>query len=497
MAGSVIRAISYSRLEKAQFIETAESKRLLEDPFENSTGYGDMIHTPPYSLEQLVYLAECHPVHAAALEQKVSDIIAGGPKFTPLHENDVSVEHDKVILWWKSLFKESTGIETLHSMWLDYETVGWGFLEIVRDLSGNVTSLYHVPGHTMRAGSNGLYVQMRSNKRTWFKRYGDTNEYNVASGEKLKDAEDLVEVPFEKRSNEVICFKKSARRSSYYGIPSYVAAIGQITLAVAARDYNILFFENHREPRYIIVLEGLTLGDDSDKLLDDIEQTLKSNHKEPHRNLILPIAGDAKVRVERMGANGADINFEKLQGQTQQEILTAHRMPLDRIGSTNTGALSGSASVSLNRIYKEGVVSRGQAILEDILTDFIDTEYEKTTGRNADTLIDFEELDINDQSTDSTIVQVLVASEIITLNEARKKIRMEPKPEFEDMTFLQWSAKVAPKEPPGAPVNPAPDKPITDRRTVEVAKQAQTAMENKVAEMESDIVRINNLISAE
>jgi hypothetical protein len=242
--------------------------------------------------------------------------------------------------------------------------------------------------------------------------------------------------------------------------------------------YNILFFENHREPRYIIVLEGLTLGDDSDKLLDDIEQTLKSNHKEPHRNLILPIAGDAKVRVERMGANGADINFEKLQGQTQQEILTAHRMPLDRIGSTNTGALSGSASVSLNRIYKEGVVSRGQAILEDILTDFIDTEYEKTTGRAADTLIDFEELDINDQSTDSTIVQVLVASEIITLNEARKKIRMEPNPEFENMTFLQWSTKNAPKEPPGAPVNPAPDKPITDRRTVEVAKQKQSELQD-------------------
>src|SRR6266702_2294938 len=61
------------------------SEQLPENPF---SGQMQGLQEPPYRMEQLVFLAEQHPVHSAALEQKTADICGKGWEWFPLKEDD-------------------------------------------------------------------------------------------------------------------------------------------------------------------------------------------------------------------------------------------------------------------------------------------------------------------------------------------------------------------------------------------------------------------------
>lgn len=464
--GRVMKVIAFGKgetdadgLVKREF----PSKQILSDPFQGVSGYGRQLTIPPYSMEQLISLAEAHPIHSSCLEQKVTDIVAGGPMFVPKDEEEGSdlEERDDLIKWWEALTEDYTSLEVLNAMWLDYETLGWGILEVVRDVQGVVQRIYHLPAHTVRAHKSGrLFCQMRFGKQMWFKLWNEPNHFFALNGRPAPD-----DTEHERLANELLIFRKPSRRSEWYGIPMYVSAIGHLTLAVAARDYNVLFFENAREPRYVFVLSGLAA--DMDDTIDSLERELKLAHKEPHRNLLLPIEGNASVQIERLTMQQNDMHFTKLMDHTDESILTAHRMPPDRLGIARRGFLGGSVANVTNRIYKDGVVARGQDILEDRLYRFIALEYARAHGKSPkegeqilDTLtwrVDFEAVDISDEVADSSVVVNLVKHEMLTLNEARQKLGYAPREEFEDMTLGEWVKETGGGAPaaPGAPTPPA------------------------------------------
>lgn len=294
------------------------SKQLLEDPFANVIGYGTTVRQPPYSMEQMVILAEAHPIHAACIEQKVADIVASGPVFVPREEGQDSGanadEKKEMEEWWEALSEDLTSLEIVNAIWSDYETVGWGCMEIARDKVGEVRRIYHVPAHTVRAHVSGrLFVQIRQGRTVVFKAYGEEGDWYSTSVRRAPKGTDP-----DRLANELLVFRKPSRRSTWYGIPVYISAIGNITLAIAARDFNVLFFSNNREPRNLIILTGM--AEDVDEVASSLTQQLAEQHKEPFHNMILPIEGDAKVQVERMMLQQNDMHF-CLGDDT--EILTA------------------------------------------------------------------------------------------------------------------------------------------------------------------------------
>lgn len=464
----VYKAISFGvGTGSASGVESFPSNQILQDPFLDVGAYGVAVPSPPYSMEQMVLLAETHPMHAAAIEQKVQDIVSTGPKFISPNadgeDDEADVElHDQIENWWLGLFEDYTDVETLQVMWSDFETVGWGALEVVRDQKGIVRRLYHVPGHTLRPSyDNQRYLQMRNGKMVWFKKWGVPGQIFAKSGREAPKGTDP-----DKLATELLVFKKPSRRSSWYGIPNYVSAIGNITLAVAARDYNILFFENSREPRHVFVITGL--DEDIEQMLDDLKDSLTTQHKEPHRNLLLPMSGDAKVDIQPLASITTDQQFEKMVASADQAILIAHRMPADRLGLSMSGALSGNVAEVSIRSYKEGVVQHGQQVLEDRLNRFLNAEYPIAMGDVPDPTkplefeISFEELDITDEAIDTNIVVAQVANNLITLNEGRKKlgkpIRKEyqrpgdvtdddPDPDPVDLTQSEYMAKLGMQNP--------------------------------------------------
>lgn len=290
-------------VDQAGNTEEWSSKQIPEDPF-SSELYEAGLMVPPFDLEQLVWISEMHPVHAACLEQRASDVVGGGWRWEPTNPDNAPTEEPGRL---NEAFNELAGpldtmIEILHEVWLDYETCGVGYLELARDQAGNVKQVYHVPAHTVRAHADSVkYAQQRGAKVVWFVEWGHELKINAETG-KEEEAD-------ENPANELLVFKKPTRRSSYYGIPNYVAAIGWIMLALAARDYNINFFRNLREPRWAIILSNLEGDDDTE---EELQQAFTVDLAQPHRNLMASFEGEAKVQFQKLSEDQTDMGFARL-----------------------------------------------------------------------------------------------------------------------------------------------------------------------------------------
>lgn len=435
-----------SRIYKARFVggptvPAPESKQLIEDPFTSITGYGGAIRAPIYSFEQLVLLAEQHPIHGAALEQRAADVISQGPKLVPIGDDAPEEQRDNIEAWLESLTEQETFTELLFAMELDHVTLAWGMLEVARDTNGKVRRLYSIPAHTVRAHQDKRkLVQIRQGRQVWFKRWGmtDPDEKILAStGNRAPEGTSP-----DKIANELLVFMTPSRRSTWYGIPNYITAIGHIALAVAARDYNVSFFNNAREPRLVFICSGQD-DEQLEEFMDDLEQSLRTQHAEPHRHLLIPTSGDADVRIERITAVQNDMHFARLMEMTERNILIAHRVPPDRVGAVMRGFLGGNVATNITRIYKDAVVTPAQAVVQDRLNRFLKTEYARYAEIDESDVrwrLEFADLDLSDKALDTNIVISKVKNNLLTLNEGREELGLARREEWGDKTLAEFLA---------------------------------------------------------
>jgi PBSX family phage portal protein len=364
--GRVTRALFYD--DQGRPLGGIASQQIPDDPFVGKYGKTTekRLKEPPFSLEQLVFLAEAHPVHSAALEQKASDVAGSGWKWEPLMDEAEEEVRDAIEDRFVRLSPDVHISEMLYAVWLDFESIGQGYIEVVRDAEGIVSALYHIPAHTVRACVDGKrFVQVRDNRETWFKMWGWDKVIDT-KGNLVPDDHPRVE-----RANDVIVIRKATRRSSYYGIPMWIAAMGWISLALAARDYNILYFENRREPRWLIQLLNVK---DTPELHDVITELMRSQMKQPHRNIVVEVQGTGEIKLEKLTEDRPDLSFKELLLSCDDAILVAHRTPPDRVGITRSGPLGGSVAAVTNRVYREGVIKPSQDLLAWRINKFLEKE---------------------------------------------------------------------------------------------------------------------------
>jgi len=400
--------------------------QLPDDPFGGRIGRG--LVDPPFDLTQLLTLAERHPIHSAALEQKTADVIGTGWEWDAgeAEAPDEAVK-DQLESWFQDLSgEELTMHELLLAMQLDVETYAQGAWEVARDPQGAVRRVFHVPGHTIRFHKDGIRMaQARDNKIVWFKRWGTDPEVHVDRGRGTAGPD----IPEDRRANELLVVRRPSRRSSWYGVPGYVSSIGWITLALAVRDDNLLFFSNRREPRWAVILSNLEESDDLD---EQLRQAFTVDLRHPHRNIIIPIEGPGKVDFQKMSDTaGAEGSFEKLEGRCDARILVAHRIPPERLGMNRVGPLGGNIALASSKIYREAVISTSQALLSARLRAFIEKEAPLATGVAEDQPWKWTpvELDLTEEEADIKSATELFNGDVITLNEARRRLKLDDLPD--------------------------------------------------------------------
>ena len=384
--------------------------------------YGTSLVMPPYNFQQLSSLSEMHPVHGAALEQKAADVLGQGPHWESITPEASEEQKQALEAWLLGLEREATLSEALNAVLQDYETFGWGILEVLRDVNNIVRGLVHVPAQTVRAHiDRKRLVQVVNERRVWFRRWGAYEDKAApilsASGNRAPE-----KTGYEKLANDMLVFRKTSRRSAVYGVPGYVSAIGHIAMSLAARDYNVAFFGNAREPRFMFIAEGPD-EEEVDACLDQLEEALSTQHGEPHRNLLVGAIGGVKITVEKMTAVGNDEHFTRLTETSDGKILIAHRIPADRLGAAAKGALGGSVTREVSEVYRDAVVAPAQQMIVDRLNKFIRKEFGAPDDPgDLDWRLALSPLDLSSEPEDVKTTTEMIKSDLITLNEGRERL---------------------------------------------------------------------------
>jgi PBSX family phage portal protein len=392
------------------------------------TGYAmfDLVQ-PVYNLEYLSQIYEVSTYNYAAINAKVSNIVGLGYDFVETRKtNDAldTITDEKQLErarrklgklrqdlqeWLDSTNDEDTFTETLIKVYTDLEATGNSFLEIGRTTSGGIGYIGHIPAKTMRVRRlRDGFIQLLYGKAVFFRNFGDTETENPISYSEFD------------RPNEVIHLKKYTPMNNYYGIPDIIAAQTALAGNEFSGRYNLDYFENKAVPRYIITVKGAKLSPESErKLLEFFQVGLKGKN---HRSLYVPLpadTSDSKVefKMEPIEAGTQEGSFNKYRLANRDEILLAHRVPINKIGVPEGVSLANARDA--DKTFKEQVCRPAQMRLEKKLNRIIE---EKTDAL----LIKFNELTLTDEDTQSKIDERYLRMQVITPNEVRIRRGMIP-----------------------------------------------------------------------
>jgi PBSX family phage portal protein len=402
------------------------------------TGYAmfDLVQ-PVYNMEYLSKIYEVSTYNYAAINAKTANVVGLGYDFLETRKtNDMidSITDEKQLErarkklgrirqdlqeWLDSTNDEDTFTETLIKVFTDYEATGNGFLEIGRTTNGDIGYIGHIPAKTMRVRRlRDGFIQLLYGKAVFFRNFGDQDTPNVIAGG-------------EDRPNEVIHFKKYTPQNNYYGIPDIIAA----QMALAGNEfsgrYNLDYFENKAVPRYIITVKGAKLSPDSErKLLEFFQVGLKGKN---HRSLYIPLPADTpdskvEFKMEPVEAGTQESSFNKYRLANRDEILLAHRVPINKIGLPEGVSLANARDA--DKTFKEQVCRPAQMRFEKKLNKIIE---EKTDAL----ILKFNELSLTDEDTQSKIDERYLRMKVITPNEVRIRKGMIPVDGGDEMVELK------------------------------------------------------------
>ncbi|HEC65200.1 MAG TPA: phage portal protein [bacterium] len=194
----------------------------------------------------------------------------------------------------------------------DEETVGNGYLEVIRDNSDEITNLNHIPGRTVRlARLRGpgkerdaenikdeeiVFLQVRGTRKRWFIPFGSDLIIDPIKGIEIEG-----DTTREDMATELIHFKLEHPSDDFYGIPRWTPAIPSITGNRLSDIRNIKFMENDATPRIAILISGGNLDPSSiesiEKFIDlqgrGVENASRVMVLQTERKMVGPQAGDA------------------------------------------------------------------------------------------------------------------------------------------------------------------------------------------------------------
>lgn len=348
-------------------------KSLEVDSFKSLYGKGGVVE-PLYDPDALLTLLEYSTIHNRCVKTKARDTVTNWT-LNPL--SDGATEENKLKL--KVLFDDPSFIKSFTRAMVDYESIGYGVVEVLRDDEDNVVGFEYIPAFTMRRTNDKFKaVQVIGNKMRYFRIIGNTDkEYHYETGEVYNKGE----LSNEKKANDIIWLNNFTPKSALYGMPDIIPAIPAIIGDLNAAHYNISFFENYGVPSYAIFITGdFDEGEVGSDGLTDFERSLQEHFKtlikNPHANLILPIktsGSESKVEVkfEKLNVDVKDSSFQVYREKNRDEILTAHGVPPYRIGIAETGSLGGNFAIEATKIYNQSVIRPKQEELEIILNYYI------------------------------------------------------------------------------------------------------------------------------
>jgi len=336
--------------------------------------------------------------HARALRVKTDVTVNNGFTLHVENEKEASERLQRVN------DRDQSFQEVIARAWMDYESCGNGYIEIVRSKNGMVAEMYHCPA-TM------VYLRPRSAPTDFvFRNSAQEQEY-------------MVYRPGARDEYSLLHFSNYTHDDLYYGLPDWRGCKEDIELDYYCALYNKRFFINSGVPDLAIITEGGKFDKDTEKR---VVEFLTSNLKgvmNSHRTLYLPVdEPGVKVRIEKIAYDkDKDGSFERTRSRCRDNIISAHGVPPRLMGVMSASQLGGGSEVEGQlRIFQEITINPRQSYAEGKLAPVI-REMGFATAE-----LKFNEIDTDYQEKRSDYYTKLLSSGIITKDEARQELGYQP-----------------------------------------------------------------------
>ncbi len=414
-----------SRIEKKfDSADGSTSSKQLEEQILTAYSTFDVVQ-PPHNVDYLAALYNLSPILRGAVRAKVSSTVGMGydivesRKATAILADTAEADLDakrKKIRKAKAIIEDQleacnssmTFTEVLTRVFTDVETIGYGCLEIARKNTGQIGYIGHIPSKTVRVRrKRDGYVQMIAEKAVFFRNFGDTTTANPIGNDP--------------RPNELIFFvgDNYSPNESYYGVPASISAKQAIAGNEFSARFNLDYFENKALPRYVFVLKGGRLNDDSQRKLSEFFETMKGQN---HRTLIVPLPADTSDTKSSFEMNPVetgvqDSSFNNYRKGNLQEILMAYRVPANKLGISEGVDLGSARDLSKN--FSETVTRPEQKNIERPLNRII-SEWTDMVQ------IKLKETSLSDDTELSKQDQVYLTLGALTPNDVRRRWGFAP-----------------------------------------------------------------------
>ena len=238
----------------------------------------------------------------------------------------------------------------------DLEATGNGYLEMIRNLAGDVIMMNHLPSDDIRLvryddpvmvtrtidrggkevdvkirARERRFVQLINGKKTYFKEFQASRELDRDTGVWAEEGKKL---PIQKRASELLHFTMIKEAKTPYGVPRWINQLPSILGSRKAEEFNLDFFDSGGLPPVLVVVQGGYLGEG---VKEALQAHLSGPSSSKHRAAIveaisssgsLDSSGSVKVTVERFGAERMqDAMFQNYDKNAEEHVRAAFRLP--------------------------------------------------------------------------------------------------------------------------------------------------------------------------
>lgn len=300
-----------------------KSTQIQDDPLTAMIEAGHVIE-PPFDLLTLSMLSE----HSSELNQCIEAMevgIAGfGWQLKPRIKLDkaddatkkaANAEKTRLINFFEYASIEDDYTTTRTKMVCDNEAIGAMYLEVIRDVKGDIQGWEHIPAAQVRLGRQTdkqlpvetpilelqedgtskvvkikrykrfrTFIQQRhirrsnlstvtSRKHTWYKEFNDPRTISNQDGKEITDAAEVVKARDEGRlANELLFLRQYSSRTPY-GLPRYIGNLLSIFGDRAAEEINFITFKNNNIPSMAILVSNGQLTEGTVKRIESFVES--------------------------------------------------------------------------------------------------------------------------------------------------------------------------------------------------------------------------------
>lgn len=330
-----------------------------EDEFTSSELLRDTVVSPPYNPKALYYIIERSNMVPQCIDAMVTNVSGYGWEIIPQVEGGEIDERERSIL--QSFIDSANSQESLTTVHgkvvRDRESLGWTFLEIVRDRLGRVSLLRHAKGGDIRLAYKQeqaipvtydvvrgprvqtvtemrrfrKYIQQVGGETVYFKEFGDPRRMDFSTG-KYESEEP---VPQGKDATELIHFRFDTPDA--YGTPRWINQLPSILGSREAEEVNLRYFEDNTVPPLMLTVAGGRLTSQSYSELQNMLQKQGIGKDRQNRIMLIEAVpereslddkGSVTLKVDKLAdQRPSDALFAGYDEGNQAKIRSSFRLP--------------------------------------------------------------------------------------------------------------------------------------------------------------------------